>query len=86
LTDIVESSRKGWEVWNLAVPGYRLDQQILSYEQTDEHFHADEVVFFLSRATLRRSRTSYIYAKYKPLFEPDGGGGLKLAFLPRGRV
>jgi hypothetical protein len=58
-------------VWNLGVPGYGLDQEVLSYEVDGGQFHADEVVFFVDDNTLDRTRYDYIYRKHKPKFVLD---------------
>jgi hypothetical protein len=71
------------EIWNLAVPGYGLDQEILSYRRDGQRLGADEVVFFVSSATLQRLGTSYIYKKYKPVFCLDTKGNLTLKPPPR---
>ncbi len=74
------------EVWNLAVPGYGLDQEILSYRRDGQTLGADEVVFFVSSATLKRLGTSYIFKKYKPMFFLDGNGNLSLKPPPRAAI
>ncbi len=43
------------ELWNLAVPAYGLDQQILSYERNGAWLDADEVIFLVSETTLYRT-------------------------------
>ncbi len=71
------------EIWNLAVPGYGLDQEILSYRRDGRTLGADEVLFFVSSATLERLGTSYIYKKHKPVFFLDRTGNLTLKPPPR---
>ena len=44
------------EIWNLAVPGYGLDQEILSYRRDGRPLGAEDVIFFVSSATLERLR------------------------------
>jgi hypothetical protein len=67
-SDLIEAQTPRWQLWNLAAPGYGLDQEILSYEKQGSLFNADEVVFFVSEATLARIRYDYIYKKHKPKF------------------
>jgi len=75
----VEDRKQSVEIWNMAVPGYGLDQEILSYEEDGRSIEADEVVFFLSGATLGgRIEHDYQYKKYKPKFVIDQNGTLKL--------
>jgi hypothetical protein len=45
-SNVVEDQKQSLEIWNLAVPGYGVDQQILSYEKRGKSFSADEVIFF----------------------------------------
>lgn len=82
-SNLIENQGQGLEMWNLAVPGYGLDQQILSYEIGGKSFNANEVVFFVSKATLERTRYGYIYKKYKPKFVMDLSEGLKLIHIPK---
>lgn len=77
-SDLVEAQLPRLEIWNLAVPGYGLDQEILSYERRGAGFAADAVMFFASRATLDRLRYDYIYRKNKPKFVLDPSGDLQL--------
>jgi len=72
-------------VWNLAVPGYGVDQQILSYETRGQSFDPDEVIFFLSTMTLRRTHYDRMYKKPKPKFVIDQHGVLRLVPIPRER-
>lgn len=81
-SNLIEQQSKLLEVWNLAVPGYGLDQQILSYLQGGASFNANEVIFFISNATLERTRHSYIYKKHKPLFVTDPDGSLSVLPVP----
>lgn len=74
------------EIWNLAVPGYGLDQEILYYRRDGRTLSADEVVFFVSSATLERLGSSFVYKKYKPMFFLDGSGSLTLKPPPRAAV
>lgn len=77
-SNLIENQNKYLEIWNLAVPGYGLDQQILSYEKGGKLLNADEIVFFVSKATLKRIHHDYIYKKYKPIFVTDEIGVLNL--------
>jgi hypothetical protein len=77
-SNLVEDQKQSLEVWNLAVPGYGLDQQILSYERDGQSFNADEVIFFVSESTLERTHYDYIYNKPKPKFTTDQSGALRI--------
>ena len=55
-SNLIENQNHSIEIWNLAVPGYGLDQQMLSYEKDGESLNADEVISFVSKATLQRTR------------------------------
>ncbi len=80
----LESDRR--QVWNLAVPGYGLDQEVLSYRRDGKVLRADEVVFCVSGTTLNRLMRSYIYKKFKPRFRLDTNGDLILEPIPRTRL
>ncbi len=82
-SNLIENQGQGLEMWNLAVPGYGLDQQILSYEKGGKSFNADEVIFFVSKATLERTMYSYIFKKYKPRFVTKPNEGLRLIHIPK---
>lgn len=79
-SNLLEARAAGVEIWNLAVPGYGLDQQILAYELDGQRFEADEVVLLVSALTLSRLPHDYIYRKHKPKFVLEEGG--KLALVP----
>ena len=85
-SSLIEKQRRDLEIWNLAVPGYGLDQEILSYKKDAKSLNADEVIFFVSSATLGRMNTNYIYKKYKPMFEVDQEGNLRLNNIPAGKT
>jgi len=82
----LEEEHRSLEVWNLGVPGYGLDQQVLAYEQKGHHFQADEIILFLSRGTLNRLKYAYIYRKHKPAFRLDFKGQLLQIPLPQRAV
>lgn len=82
-SNLIENQNHSIEIWNLALPGYGLDQQILSYEKDGESLNADQVIFFVSKATLKRTRYGYIYKKFKPKFVMDQNGTLILIPVPR---
>ena len=84
-SDILERRIGGLEVWNHAVPGYGLDQEVLSYEREAESPLFDEVIFFVAMGTLKRIHSGYIYAKYKPVFSHASDGGLELNPIPTGK-
>jgi hypothetical protein len=81
-SDLLEQRISGLEVWNHAVPGWGLDQEVLFYEREAESLWFDEAMFFVSRGTLKRIHTGYIYAKYKPAFTLGADGGLQLEPIP----
>ena len=81
-SDLLEQRIRGLEVWNHGVPGYGLDQEVLSYEREAESLAFDEAMFFVSRGTLERIQAGYIYAKYKPVFSHTPDGGLKVEPIP----
>lgn len=81
-SNLTEAQRPGLEIWNLAVPGYGLDQQILRYRRDGASLNADEVIFFVSRVTLWRIQTGYAYDKDKPRFEIERDGNLRLVSIP----
>lgn len=82
-SNLIENQRRHLEIWNLAVPGYGLDQEILSYERDGKPLNADEVIFFVSGNTLERTRYNYIYKKHKPMFVIDETGTLQLISIPK---
>lgn len=83
-SNLIEDKNLHLEMWNLAVPGYGLDQEVLSYENRGQFLNADEVFFFVSKATLDRTRYDYIYRKYKPKFVVDQNDGLRLVHVQQG--
>lgn len=85
-SNLIENQIRDLEIWNLAVPGYGLDQEILSYERDGKSLNADEVIFFVSENTLERTRYNYIYKKHKPMFVSDESGILKLIPIPLGKT
>jgi hypothetical protein len=83
-SNLIETQKPHLEIWNLAVPGYGLDQEVLSYEKQGQLLNADEVIFTVSRATLHRARYDYIYRKHKPKFVIDESGSLRLVRVQQG--
>ena len=81
-SNLVDDKDGSLEIWNMAVPGYGLDQQVLCYEKNGRDVDADEVIFFVSKATLHRIRYDYIYKKYKPKFIIDHSGSLAVVQPP----
>jgi hypothetical protein len=79
---LMESEGKNLEVLNLAVPGYGIDQQFLSYTEDAQVFEPDEAIIFVSPSTLGRMKTGYIYSKYKPRFTVEPDGALRLIPVP----
>lgn len=82
-SNLVENRGQSIEVLNFGVPGYGLDQQILSYQRDGLSFDADEVIFFASKDTLKRIHHDYIYKKPKPRFVVDTSGDIKLEAAPQ---
>ena len=85
-SNLIENKKTHLEIWNLAGPGYGLDQQILCYERDGKFFNADEVIFFVAPSTLQRIHYDYIYKKHKPMFVTDHSGSLKLIPIPKGKT
>ena len=83
-SDLLEARHPELEVWNHAVMGYGLDQQLLDYEQRGSAWALDAVVLFASPATLSRTETGYVYRKHKPRFVLDRSGALQLVAPPPG--
>jgi hypothetical protein len=77
----LENDRR--QVWNLAVPGYGLDQEMLAYRRDGRKLGADTVVFYVASSTLSRLAKSYIYKKFKPRFRIDPHGDLILEPVPK---
>ena len=77
-SNLVEARLPGLEIWNLAVPGYGLDQELLSYEQSGDRFDADEALLLITVATLSRLPYGNIYRKNKPRFDLDSAGSARL--------
>jgi hypothetical protein len=82
----LEQQHPPLEAWNLGVPGYGLDQQVLAYEQAGHHFQADEIILLISRGTLKRLKHTYIYRKHKPAFRLDFNERLLQIPLPQRAV
>lgn len=83
-SNLIEAQKLHLEMWNMAVPGYGLDQEVLSYEKQGQLLNADEVIFFISRATLNRTHYDYIYRKHKPKFVISQNDSLKLVRVQQG--
>jgi hypothetical protein len=81
-SNLLEQQHPMLEVWNLAVPGYGLDQQLLAYEHEAQGWAADAVVLFISRSTLERDKWGKVYHKYKPRFVLGSPGTLQLIPVP----
>ena len=77
-SSFVEAAAPSTEVWNMAVPGYGLDQEILSYELNPGSLSATDVIFYVSTYTLARTQFSFIFKKNKPRFVVDSAGQLEL--------
>jgi hypothetical protein len=77
-SNLIERRQPLVQIWNLGVPGYGLDQQILAYERDGGSWNADEVVFFVSSSTLERTFYDFKYNRPKPRFVLGDGGALTL--------
>lgn len=66
------------EIWNMAVPGYGLDQELISYERDSASIGATGVILFVSVFTIDRTRLGFMFRKPKPRFMLDSAGGLVL--------
>ncbi len=73
-SDLIESRAADLEVWNLAVPGYGLEQQVLAYAAND--YEAHTAAFLVSRATLHRLRYDYLFGLAKPVAVVDSADKL----------
>jgi len=82
-SNVIENQLPSLEIWNLAVVGYGLDQEILAYEENGQSFQADEVIFFASKPILSRTHHDYIYKKYKPKFVMEQNGNLRVIPIPQ---
>ena len=85
-SDLIENEKTSLQIWNLGVPGWGLDQEILLYEKVGKLLHADDVMFFVGASTLSRIHTGYIYQKYKPMFTQQHDGRLTLVSVPKGKT
>lgn len=77
-TNILETRLGELELWNVAVPGYGLGQEVIVYETRGFEYRADEVAFFVNPLTLHRIPFDYIFRKPKPRFRLDDAEQLLL--------
>jgi hypothetical protein len=73
-SDVIERHSPNLEVWNMAVPGYGFDQQVVSYLKASDGIPADGAIFYASGATLNRMRSGLLFRKPKPRFTIDAYG------------
>lgn len=59
-TDIFENNFSNLEVINCGVPGYGIDQQLLSFAKYGKHYQSDYVILFLSRSSISRYSTGIV--------------------------
>lgn len=78
LSHLPDGSSPPIEIWNMSVPGYGLDQQVISFEESGESLRASGAILFVSGPTLERTRSSHIYRKPKPRFVSNHDGSLRL--------
>ena len=71
ISDVIEAQDSSTEVFNMAVPGYGLDQEVISYERDGGSLGATDVILFVSTFTINRTRTGFIFRKHKPMFVVD---------------
>jgi len=83
-SNLIEDRTPNIEVWNLAVPAFGFDQQLLAYETGAAFANADRVVFFVAPLTTRLIGTGFAYQKFKPRFVLDERQVLRLQ--PVGRL
>jgi hypothetical protein len=83
-SNLIEDRLPSLEIWNLAVIGYGLDQEILSYEDKGQLLNADQVILFASRDTLNRTYVDYFSKKHKPRFVMEQNGTLRVIPIPPG--
>jgi hypothetical protein len=76
-SNVIESQTPSVELWNLAVPAYGFDQQVLSYERYGASLNGDEIILFVSDRTLRWTHQDYMGGRYKPVFVEDQRGLLQ---------
>jgi hypothetical protein len=81
-TDLLREALPGFEVRNLGVPGYGLDQQLLALDRSTLVDPGDVVVLLVSEATLMRCHRDAIYRKRKPRFVLGDDGRLRLREIP----
>ena len=77
-SNLLERSVPSLEVWNLGVPAYGLDQELLTYRLGAPTPDADEVLFYVSEATLTRSHHRRMFGRPKPMFAKDDRGVLRV--------
>ena len=77
-SSVVEPAVPSMEVWNMGVPGYGLDQEVISYERNGGSLSATGVIFYVSTFTLSRSQRNFIFDKQKPRFVVDSAGKAEL--------
>ena len=77
-TDLLQARSPALEVWNAAVMGYGFDQELLAYERSSGPWRPDIVVLFISPYTLERTKSGYLYRKYKPRFLLHGADSLEV--------
>ena len=82
-SNLLENRIANTEIWNLAVPAYGIDQELLSFEKDAKRFSPDSVILFTSPSTLGRTRYGYNYKKYKPQFVLSKTGELDLKPVPK---
>ncbi|MEO8575729.1 MAG: hypothetical protein ABI556_03475 [Gemmatimonadales bacterium] len=79
ISNLIEAQHPSLEMWNMAVPGYGLDQEIISYDRNGGSLGATGLILFVSTNIISRTRSDFIFNKPKPKFTLDSAGGLVLA-------
>lgn len=72
LTDVAQAET-GVELWNLGVPGYGFDQQLLAYQRDTGEIDVDGVIFYVSQATEYRLSFDFLFGISKPIFVHRAG-------------
>jgi len=74
-SDIMERRLKGWEVINLAHPGYSTDQELLVLQTEGFKYHPDIVILLFDKNDVVEGNNAKVIdvIQPKPYFEEEGG-------------
>lgn len=70
---LVDSLEQHVEVWNLAVPGYAVDQSLWTYELDGRQLDADVVILYVALKDIALTETGQFRGIRKPRFAYEGG-------------